>query len=41
MKFLLIYSREKVNNFRDLEITGDLNKGHDGWEKKANAEWDK
>ena len=41
MKFFLIYSREKVNDFRDLEVTGDLNKGHDGQEKKGNVEWDK
>lgn len=25
---------------RDLEAIGDLNKSHDGWEKKAQVEWD-
>ena len=41
IKFLVLYSREKVNDFRDLEVTDDLTKGHDGWENKANVEWDK
>ena len=38
IKFLVLYSREKVNDFRDLEVTDDLTKGHDGWENKANVE---
>lgn len=36
--FYVIWEK-KVIDFRELEVIGDLNKSHDGWEKKAKVGW--